>query len=301
MENSFKSIVEKSKSVLILLPTKPYFDQVAAGLSLYLALRDEKQVQISTPAAMIVEFNRLIGVNKVTQELGNKNMVIRFSDYKANDIERVSYDIEDGQFRLTVIPKPSVKPPTKEQVNFSYSGVSTDTIVLIGGANESHFPAISSKDLVGANLIHIGIRDVSLPSNKNYISLSRPASSVSEVVYSLIKESSTKLDQDIATNLLMGIEQGSDNFKNSEVNADTFLVISELMKAGGKRLSNIPLQGVQPTSSVTETPPTPTDKTLSEITRTQGQQALPEVKEGKKEQPPKEWLGPKIYKGASIS
>ena len=146
MENSFKSVISQSKSILILLPTKPYFDQVAASLSLYLALKEEKEVSVYSPSPITVEFNRLIGVNRITSELGNKNLVIRFTDYKATDIERVSYDIENSQFRLTVIPKLRITPPTKEQIELSYSGVSAETVIVIGGANETHFPALATKD-----------------------------------------------------------------------------------------------------------------------------------------------------------
>ena len=78
MENSFKSIIDGSKSILIMLPTKPFFDQVASGLGLYLSLRDKKDVQVYSTTPMTVEFNRLIGVNKISQELGNKNLIIRF-------------------------------------------------------------------------------------------------------------------------------------------------------------------------------------------------------------------------------
>ncbi|MEK7111768.1 MAG: hypothetical protein AAB875_00410, partial [Patescibacteria group bacterium] len=92
-ENPLGSLIESSRSILILLPTKPYFDQVAAGLALYLALRETKETIIASPSPMLVEFNRLVGVNKVTLELGNKNLSIRFSNYRANDIEKVSYDI----------------------------------------------------------------------------------------------------------------------------------------------------------------------------------------------------------------
>lgn len=237
MDNSFKNVVDQSKSILILLPTKPFFDQVAAGLGLYLALRDQKEVQIYSPSPMTVEFNRLVGVNKITQELGNKNLIIRFADYKATNIERVSYDIENGQFRLTVIPKQRISPPTKEQVELSYSGVSADTVIMIGGANENHFPALTSKDLVGANIIHIGTRDISLSSNKSFISFAQPASSVSEIVAGLIKESGINLDEDIATNLLMGMEEASNNFADPSVTSETFATVSDLMKAGGRRIS----------------------------------------------------------------
>ena len=323
MENSFKNIIDGSKSILILLPTKPFFDQVAAGLSLYLALRDQKDVQISSPTPMTVEFNRLIGVNRISQELGNKNLVMRFTDYRASDIERVSYDIENSQFRLTVIPKQKVPPPTKEQVELSYSGISADTVIIIGGANESHFPAISTKELAGANILHIGTRDISLSSNKSYISFSRPASSVSEVVASLLKESSIKVEDDVATNLLMGIEEASNNFTDPSVTAETFGIVAELMRSGGKRSGSqvaakptdfppgaIPGQilrpqpFVQPQPQVQSQPQTqsqsqPVQKVqpvkILEESQTQ------EEKSEEPEEPPKDWLSPKIYKGTSIS
>jgi hypothetical protein len=241
MENSFRSIIDQSKSILILVPTNPYFDQVAAGMAIYLALRQSKDVQVYSPTPTTVELNRIIGVNRITQDLGNKNLIIRFSDYKADDIERVSYDIENGQFRLTVIPRQKISPPVKEQVELSYSGISSDTIIMVGGTNESHFPAISSKELVNANIVHVGTKDLSLSSNKAYISFSKPASSVSEVVADLLKESSFNIDEDIATNLIMGIENASNNLTDSGVTANTFSVISELMKFGGKRAATQPM------------------------------------------------------------
>ena len=259
----------------------------------------------------------------MAQELGNKNLVIRFTDYRASDIERVSYDIENSQFRLTVIPKQKVTPPTKEQVELSYSGISADTVIIIGGANESHFPAISTKELAGANILHIGTRDISLSSNKTYVSFSRPASSVSEVVASLIKESGMKFEVDIATNLLMGIEEASNNFTDPSVTADTFAIMAELLRAGGKR------SGAQVSARPTDFPPGAIPATMPRLQpfmqpsapqpstfqplQTKPTQATEQVKtqetipseqteeSEEPEEPPKDWLSPKIYKGTSIS
>jgi len=317
MDNSFKTVIEKAKSILILLPTKPYFDQVAAGLSMYMALREEKQVAIACPTAMTVEFNRLVGVNKISQDLGNKNLIMRFVDYKASDIERVSYDIEDSQFRLTVIPKQNINPPSKDQVDISYSGVSADTVIIVGGANETHFPAIGTKDLVGSNLVHIGVKDISLSSDKNYISFSHPSSSVSEVVYGLIKEKDLKIDEDIATNLVMGIEEGSNRFADASVGVETFAALAELMSMGGKRspmetqserdlpLGSIPggiptlpfAQGSQHMASVS--PKQNTGNTQGFQPDNASNQNPAEVDE--QEETPKEWLEPKIYKGTSVN
>ncbi len=308
MENSFKTVIGQSKAILILLPTKPYFDQVAAALSLFLVLRNEKDVTVYSPAPMTVEFNRLIGVNKISQEMGNKNLVIRFTDYKASDIERVSYDIENSQFRLTVIPKQKISPPTKDQIELAYSGLSSDTVIIIGGANETHFPALGNKDLSTANLVHIGTRDITLASNKSYVSFSRPASSVSEVVASLVKESGMSFDEDSATNLLMGMEEGSDGLRDSSVTAETFLLISELMKSGGKRLiaqgaaqrKDFPSGAIPggfnrpPVRPLQNTNPASVIQTFP----TQSQNLQPEKQT---EKTPDDWLQPKIYKGSSAS
>lgn len=283
MENSLRSIIDQSNSILILLPTKPYFDQVAAGLSLYLALREQKDISIVSPSPMVVEFNRLVGVNKVTQELGNKNLIITFTDYKASDIERVSYDIEGGQFRLAVIPKPGAPAPTKEQAQLSFAGVSADTVILVGGVNESHFPAISSKDLAGAKLVHVGNRQLTLSSDKQAISLARPTSSSSELVAKLIKESGLDIDADIATNLLMGIEEGTNRYSSSDISAETFALVADLMRAGGQRVTRVRPQ--KPITTGVVSPP-----------------YRPRVtKDDQKPKTPKDWLEPKIYKGTSVS
>lgn len=281
MENSFQSIIDSSKAILILLPTKPYFDQVAAGLSLYLSLKGAKDVAITCPSPMLVEFNRLVGVNKVASEFGNKNLTIKFTNYQANDIEKVSYDIENGEFRLTVIPKAGFVAPKKEQVKFDYSGISADTVILVGGANDSHFPSLASTELAGAKIIHIGTRALSLGPNAQVLSFARPASSVSEVVATLINESSIRMDADMATNLLMGIEEGSREFKGPDVGPETFEVVARLLRSGGQRLPEKRL----------EKSPYPQGAIPGEVFQE------PE----KKEEPPKDWLQPKIYKGTSIS
>ncbi|MFZ5933113.1 MAG: DHH family phosphoesterase [Patescibacteria group bacterium] len=278
-ENSFSSLIDSSRSILILLPTKPYFDQVAAGLSLYLTLRETKEVAIACPSPMLVEFNRLVGVNKVSSQLGNKNLTIRFRDYKASDIERVSYDIENGEFRLTVVPKPGLVSPGKEQVALEYSGIAAETVILIGGANKSHFPAVLEEGLKTGKLIHIGTRALDIEGDLSVLSFAAPSSSTSELVATLINQSGLRIDQDVATNLLMGIEEGSREFKGPDVSPETFEIVARLLRAGGQRLPREKFEKENyPTSAVPQ-----------------------EVKVEKKEEAPKDWLEPKIYKGTSIS
>lgn len=282
MDNSFGNLIHSAKSILILLPQKPYFDQVAAALALYLSLRGEREVDISCSTPMMVEFSRLVGVDKITSELGNKNLTLRLKNYDAENIEKVSYDIDGGEFKLSIVPKMGFSAPQKEQIEFNYSGVSADTVILVGGGSESHFPAICEDQLSGAKIVHLGTRGISFAPEKGVMSFARPASSTSEIVSALIEQSGFPIDPDVATNLLSGIEEGSNKFGGDEVTAETFETIAKLLRAGGRRISkerilreNFP-QGSVPGDIKFEKPE-------------------------QKEATPKDWLEPKIYKGTSVS
>lgn len=312
MEKSFKSIVDQSRSILILLPQSPSFDQAGAALSLLLALEGKKDVAVSCPTSMKVEFNRLVGVDKISDEIGSKNLVLKFGDYPSENIERVSYDIENQQFRLTVIPKPQLEPPKKDQVEVSYSGVSADTTILVGGNSKEDFPALLTNELLETRIVHIGISDLNIGGSRNLISLARPASSVSEIMAEYIKEIEGGFHPDIATNLLSGIHEGSNNFNKREVSANTFKLAGELMAAGGKYTRkeefrpkpsfNFP-HGLIPGMPGPQFPP----RVLK------GAAALDDDTPEKEESgapvgetaAPKSWLKPKIYsgnnKGTSVS
>ncbi len=209
--------------------------------------------------------------------------------------------MENGLFKLTVIPKPSAQAPQISQIDTSYSGLSSDTIVLVGGANESHFPSLSSNDVAGIELLHIGTRplDTSKPV-KPYVN---DASSVSEVVASLIIKSTIHgsadtsrldsqftVDSDIATNLMMGIESATENLSSDTATADTFYYVSELMRAGGQRNKN--------KVAISNYPP----GAIPSRSQRNGGNKHPKVKQVRndEENAPKDWLEkPRIYKGTN--
>jgi hypothetical protein len=284
MEDSWRKLIAGSRSILILLPTRPFFDQVAAGLALYLSVRDKKETTIYSPEKLTVEFNRLIGVNKIVNEIGNKNLVIRFSDYEADGIERVSWDIEGDSFRLSVIPKPQTPAPKEDQVELGYSGIEADTVILVGGASTSHFPAVRKKELLGAKFAHVGTKDLRPDMEYNFMSFSQPASSVCEIVLQLIEGAGLLLDEDVATDLLMGIEQKTNGFSSPETEAATFEVVAKLLRAGGRR--NPPVQ------DRSKYPP-------GAIPGEDGRAAVQSDIVGKSKDTPKDWLGPKIFKSSS--
>ncbi len=300
MDDSFSTLVDEAKSILILLPSKPYFDQVAAGLSLYLSLRDKKSVVISSPSQMMVGFNRLIGINKIVSEIGNRNLTITFPNYDAGNIEKVSYDIENGQFKLTVVPKDGLLSPQKEQIGISNTGISADLVILIGGANETHFPALSSNEFVGVKIAHLGTRVLN-NEGRGIMSFAKPASSVSELVASLIKEAALPMDVDCATNLVMGIEEGSNHFESSEVTPDTFELFAHLLRSGGQRPPKTKLEPRNFPQGAIPSQPYSNSVGQDVLQQTQAVNEQVENKEEIVENPPQDWLEPKVYKGTSVS
>lgn len=264
-----------SKSVCIMLPKNPYLDQVAAGLSLFLALKD-KNAMIYCDTPMTVEFNRLIGVNKVGQTIGNKNLIVKLINYPLANVERVNYDVDGNDLFLAVFPQPGVLPPTKDNVQISYAGVAADTVILIGGANETHFPLIMQKDFLEMKVIHIGVADITLPS-RQVLSLSKGSSSISEVIAGYLLEMDAVTNDDIATDLFIGLSEGTKNFTASTVTADTFSLAAKLLEKGARREQ---MKAFQPKPLSTGAPATNTP-----------QSNTPAV--------PRSWVEPKIFKGTS--
>jgi hypothetical protein len=296
MNDSFSALINSAVSILIVLPEKPNFDAAASGLALYLSIREAKEALIYCPSPITVGLNRLIGVNKISSELGNKNLTIKFAGYDAKNIEKVSYDIENGEFKLTVVPKAGFTAPGKDQLDLGFSGISADLIVLIGGSDEHDFQVLSAEELAGAKVAHIGVR--ALTSARAVMSFASPGASVSEVIARIIKENNLSLDADVATNLVMGIEEGSSNFASSEVTPDTFEIFAFLLRNGGQRPPKTRLSpmGFPPGSIPTQPflPAKPVQDVQPEV--------VPEKIEGKEdpvENPPDDWLQPKVYKGAT--
>lgn len=237
----FKEVLanDQIKSVVVILAQDLNLDGVAGGLTLAQAL--EKRglaVTISAPSPMTVEFNRLVGINRVRQDLGDKNLILSFTNYPADNIEKVSYNIENGQFALTVIPKPGNKAPGKEHISLNYAGISADLIIVVGANYPEGLGVFSqNKELIenlGKNLVLFGNTPLSgWPKSIELIDAS--GVSISQAAFEVIQSLGVAIDEDLATNLFSGLEAGTANFTSPTVGVETFALATDLLKAGAKR------------------------------------------------------------------
>jgi len=113
-------------------------------------------------------------------------------------------------------------------------------------------------------------------------------SSVSELVADLIKEIGLEVDADIASNLIAGIEVGSNHYQSEGVSANTFQIVADLMRLGGQRLPQL-IQKKYPLGAVPTTRPMIRESSPLKPPQNEEQQDEAQT-------PPSDWLAPKIFK-----
>lgn len=232
-----KKALDESKSVFVLIPQNPSLDTTAAALSLFLSLQEAgKNAMIGSPSKMQVELSRLVGIDKVTDKVGNRNLIISF-DYKEDSIEKVSYNVEGEKFNLVIQPRAGYPPLNKDSVAFSYEGIDADLIFIIGAQKLENLGQLYEKERQAfTQSTTVNIDRATANSKFGKINLiDSKAASISEIMFTIMKQLSLPMNVDIAGNLLKGIEAQTQNFQAPFTSAQTFEAVAELMRAGAKR------------------------------------------------------------------
>lgn len=270
-----------AQNMAIVLPERLNKDKVAAALSLFLSLQNSgKKVSIVCSLPMIVDFSSLVGVNKVKQKLVGKDLVVSL---KLDDsIERVRSNIDESNkenriLNLVVQIKEGYPPFPKEKIVYSYAGSNIDTFLVLGAESKEDLGKVyfDNKDFFDkANVINIDINS----QNKQFgkLNLVNPQMSCySEFVALLLDSLKLPLDEDIASNLLSGIKQGTNDFSLDRSTPTTFEAIAFCLRAGGRK---------------------PKEREIS-FDRVKKEKKLKEERSGFAKKPSPDWFKPKIYKG----
>ncbi len=239
-----KKALDSAKSVFVLLPQNPSLDATAAGLALFLSIREaKKNVTIGSPSQMQVEYSRLVGIDKISDKIGNRNLIISF-DYKEDSIEKVSYNVEGEKFNLVIQPRPGYPPLDQNSVNFSYEGIDVELMIIVGSQKLENLGEMYEKNRQAfSNATVINIDRNAANSNYGQVNIVDPkAGSISEMIFHLMKNVNLPVNVDIANNLLKGIEAQTNNFQAPYTSAESFQTVAELMRSGAKRTPGGPTQ-----------------------------------------------------------
>lgn len=235
--DALKQALESGKSMFVLLPTNPSFDATAAGLALFLSLREAgKSVFIGSPTKMRVEYTSLVGINEISDKIGNRNLIIAF-DYQEDAIEKVSYNVEEGKFNLVIEPKAGHPPLESKGVKFSYEGIEAQLIFVVGARRLEELGELYERNRQVVNTATIINIDTKAANTKfgqvNFVI--QGAAAISELAYDLLKKANLPFNVDIVGNLMKGIETQTQNLQAPFVGPDTFEAVAQLMRAGAKR------------------------------------------------------------------
>ncbi len=300
-----------SQKVLIVLGQNPKYDAVASALSIYLSLQEiGKNASIVCPSPMTVEFNRLVGVDRISPKVKGTDLIVSFN-YSMDNVEKISYNDDNGKLNLVLQPKVGSPALNEQAVAFSYAGMEADTIITVGIKSLEQVNLGSALTLSAESIINIDNGQ----GNSNFGAINiqdYDSSCLSEVTLGLLSGLNLPLTTDICQNLISGIWVSTNGLKRSDLGADTYEAVAICLRYGAQKPADTFQQTQRPTEVVQQP-----QRVQQEPPRQQQEQFQPKQKqqwtnppkvEPKKEEPqpqpqnpPKDWFEPKIYKGSNIS
>lgn len=288
--NALKAKLQEISSILITLPNNPSQDSVAAALAFYLSLKSSgKKVALVTSNPVTVRDAHLVGIDKVTQDIGGNSLVITLN-VPEDHVDKVTSNTEGGHLNLIINPREGADPVTEKDVIFGYTGAVADLILVVGASDLKEVGSLVEKEnelFSQSTIVNISNQ----VSNFGSINITDPSSSCSELVTALLKELALPLDVDIANNLMAGVESGTDNLSSPNMTADTFEALAVLYRSGARRQvkTTVPQQA----KIVANMPIVDTEDVVEE------RRVSPTQTEEQKEKPQADWLKPKIFKGGN--
>lgn len=327
-----KEHLQKSQQIGIVINKNPNLDPMAAGLGLYLSLKNAgKNVAIASPTDPIVEVSNLVGIDKVRKTLATENGDLTVSfPYREGEIEKVSYTLEDGYLNIIVKAAEKGLQFHEKDIAFKRGGKPFHLLFVIGVQKLQDVQTLLNPEIMKETIV---INIDNKPDNEqfgNLVIVSPKFSSISEQIadFLTLPDASLPIDTDIAQNLLSGITYATNDFQDPKTSHLAFEMAGILMRKGAVRRRHVSVQEerksqttfiprpqprplqvpqqmqqrpIQQPQQVTSQPhpimPSQNTQPASQpqpISQEQNQQT-------DNKQAPADWLQPKVYKGSTFS
>lgn len=308
-----QELLDKNEKIGIAVGKNPRIDEMAAALALYLSLTQlGKSVSIACPTQPLVEVSSLVGIDKVktTFDGSASDLIVSFPD--RGDIEKISYTRENGFINIIVKAAEQGLSFDEKDIGFKRNVGAPNVIFIIGTPRLSDLGRIfDAESLKDTTIINVDNKE----NNQGFgdiVLVSKESSSVSESVASIITSLNLKVDIDIASNLLSGITHATNNFQDPKTSVTAFEMAALLMKQGARRT---PVKEIRKAdqewqdvssfftpkkSKPSQTWPRPPQSEPRPSQTWQKASLTGQKQEEKRdENPPDDWLAPKIYKGST--
>lgn len=233
-----QQLLEPSKYILVLFPSKNNGDAVASALALKLFLeKQHKQVDVAASGFVLPKQIRfLTGSDSIQPELEHLQKFILKVDISRAPIDTISYDVKDNWLSIYLTPQHGAI--TKNELRTSQSTFKYDLIITLGAPDLEALGDIffNNTDLFyKVPIINFDFQ----PNNERFgqVHFVDPtATSTAEIVYRALKQlNEPLLDAAMATTLLTGMTIATKSFKNPHLTPVTLQLASELIKSGADR------------------------------------------------------------------
>ncbi len=249
--SSVKPLLPTAKSILIALPVSADIDKLASGLSLYLSLEQQgKEVTIVCEDTLRVGQAHLFSIDRIKQSLpstgSSGNLILTLEGVEVleengkltpKSLEKLDWYADKNNSLNLVFHVLSGQSFQPTKITPSYQGGGYDLIFTVGtpalanlGNIYNQNPQIFSKSHV------VNIDNQPNNSNFGHTNVIDPAaSSNSEIIANVMGDLGLFIDGDMATNILAGIFESTNNLTNEKAGADTFMVVANCLRAGGRK------------------------------------------------------------------
>lgn len=233
-----QEVIKKNRNILITFQTDYSIDSLASSLALFLLLKKLDK----SPEVVCYNFRPennasfLPEIQSIHSRLTDNQKLKISIDVKNNNLDQLSYTLEEGKLNIYITPKTSVIEPNKIKTELLPSKyevifvIDTPDLASLGNLYDSHVELFSHTPLV--NIDHH-------PSNEhfgniNFVNIA--ASSSAEVLYDLIESSFPNLfDSKIATCLLAGIFSKTHCFTTNTLSPKTLSIAGKLIEMDAER------------------------------------------------------------------
>ncbi|MBI2040183.1 hypothetical protein HYT18_03850 [Candidatus Microgenomates bacterium] len=242
--SELKNLLPTAKSVLIALPVGADIDKLAAALALFLVLEASgKEVTVVSDDTITVGQSHLFGVDHISKNLpsgqgGNLTLTLEgvaSSNGTIPALEKLDWYAQNNNLNLVfhVIAGQMFRP---SRIVSHYQGSGFNLNFVVGAANLDSLGSIykqNSDSFSGVHIVNIDNQGNTGFGTTNILDTN--ASSISDIMANLIIDLGLNLDADAASNLLTGIFDATNNLSDPRISADTYMVVANLLRAGGKK------------------------------------------------------------------
>ncbi len=231
-------LINRSKNVLVCLPTQPSSDAIAAGLGMFLTLeRLGKRAQVVCSRFELPANHGFLPKSEAIQrELKSLRQFVVSLDVSRVAVEELSYAIEGPKLNVYITPKDGFYEA--RDVTTSAGGYAFDATVVVDAADLEQLGELvtmNAEFFYRVPILNIDHRAKNSQFGAvNLVDLT--ATSSSEIVFELVKALGFNvLDEQVATTLLTGIISKTKSFQTPSVTPRSLAVASHLIASGARR------------------------------------------------------------------